>query len=266
MTDAPTPGLPVPVAKIAVRGLRKAFGAKQVLRGLDLEVVRGESLVVIGSSGSGKSVLIKTIMGLIDADEGSIRVDGEEVLGLGRGERARVQRKFGMLFQGAALFDSLPVWENVAFGPLQGGRFARTRARRMAVDALAQVGIARDAADRLPAELSGGMQKRVGLARAIATRPEIVFFDEPTTGLDPVMGAAIDRLIRHVVTSMGVTAVTITHDMACARRIADRVAMIFAGHILWAGPVADLDRSGNPYVDQFVNGRTEGPIRPGARD
>ncbi|MGE0256121.1 MAG: ABC transporter ATP-binding protein [Alphaproteobacteria bacterium] len=269
MTDlvpASAAALPVPVAKIAVRDLRKAFGAKQVLRGLDLDVVRGESLVVIGGSGTGKSVLIKTIMGLIDPDSGSIRVDGEEVTGLGGSARARVRRKFGMLFQGAALFDSLPVWENVAFGPLQTGRLRRGRARDMAIDALAQVGIGAEVAGRLPSELSGGMQKRVGLARAIVTRPEIVFFDEPTTGLDPVMGAAIDRLIRHIVSSLGVTAVTITHDMASARRIADRVAMIFAGHILWAGPVADLDRSGNPYVDQFVNGRTDGPIRPGARD
>jgi phospholipid/cholesterol/gamma-HCH transport system ATP-binding protein len=247
--------------KIEVRGLCKAFGAKQVLNNLDLTVAAGESLVVIGGSGTGKSVLIKNIIGLMEPDSGSIRIDGEEVTQLPPHERERVTRKFGMLFQGAALFDSLSVWENVAFGLLEAQGIGRRAARRAALEAMAMVGLDEDIADRAPAELSGGMQKRAGLARAVATRPEILFFDEPTTGLDPIMGSVIDNLIVKSVRELGATALTITHDMASARRIADKVAMIHEGRIVWHGPVGAIDRSGNEMVDQFINGRASGPIR-----
>jgi phospholipid/cholesterol/gamma-HCH transport system ATP-binding protein len=247
--------------KIRVRGLHKAFGPKQVLRGVDVEVARGSSLVVIGGSGSGKSVLIKTIIGLVAADRGSIEIDGEEVTALSARDRARVTRKFGMLFQGGALFDSLPVWENVAFGLVQAQRMKRAEAMERAIATLAQVGLGPDVAVLRPSELSGGMQKRVSLARAIATQPEIIFFDEPTTGLDPIMGSVIDHLIVDCVKNLGATAVTITHDMASARRIADRVAMIFDGRIIWHGPIGEIDRSGNPYVEQFIHGAADGPIK-----
>ena len=250
-----------PMAKIAVRRLDKAFGAKQVLRALDLDVMPGESLVVIGGSGSGKSVLIKNIIGLLEPDGGSIVIDGEEVTTMAPDDRERVTRKFGMLFQGAALFDSLPVWENVAFALMQVDGIGRRAARERAIATLAQVGLGAEIGDRLPADLSGGMQKRVGLARAIATAPEILFFDEPTTGLDPIMGSIIDNLIGRSVRELGATALTITHDMASARRIADRIAMLYDGHIVWHGPVDDIAGRGNPFVDQFVNGRSDGPIQ-----
>ncbi len=255
---ASTPG---PDVKIAVRGLCKSFGPKQVLRGLDLDVERGKSLAVIGGSGTGKSVLIKNIIGLMEPDSGSIRIDGQEVVGMSPAEREPITRKFGMLFQGAALFDSLPVWENVAFGLMQAQGMGRKDARKAALEAMEQVGLDAVIAERSPAELSGGMQKRVGLARAIATKPEILFFDEPTTGLDPIMGSVIDNLIVKSVHELGATALSITHDMASARRIADNVAMIYEGRIVWHGPVADLDHSGNDMLDQFINGRSDGPIR-----
>ena len=253
MTDA--------VPKISVRGLHKSFGPKHVLRGLDLDVGVGESLVVIGGSGTGKSVLLKNILGLLQPDRGSIRIDGQEVVGMPRAEREQINRKFGMLFQSAALFDSLPVWENVAFGLIQGKGMDRKSARELAIEKLADVGLTADVGDLSPAELSGGMRKRVGLARAIATTPEILFFDEPTTGLDPIMGDVINDLIVHCVRQLGATALSITHDMASARKIADRIAMIYHGEIIWHGPVADIDDSGNDYVDQFIHGRAEGPIR-----
>jgi phospholipid/cholesterol/gamma-HCH transport system ATP-binding protein len=252
---------PGPDVKIAARGLWKSFGSKQVLRGLDLDVERGTSLVVIGGSGTGKSVLMKNIIGLIEPDSGSIRIDGEEVVGIPPVDRERITRKFGMLFQGAALFDSLPVWENVAFGLMQAQGMGRKDARTAALEAMEQVGLDAVIAERSPAELSGGMQKRVGLARAIAAKPEILFFDEPTTGLDPIMGSVIDNLIVKSVQELGATALSITHDMASARRIADNVAMIYEGRIVWHGPVADLDHSGNDMLDQFINGRSDGPIR-----
>jgi phospholipid/cholesterol/gamma-HCH transport system ATP-binding protein len=251
--------------KIQVRGLEKGFGPKEVLRGVDLAVGDAESLVVIGGSGSGKSVLLKCIIGLMEPDAGSIRIDGEEATGLGRRERQELMHKFGMLFQGAALFDSLPVWENVAFGLLQHDRLSRDDAKERAVVTLAEVGLASTVADLFPAELSGGMQKRVGLARAIATRPEILFFDEPTTGLDPIMADVINELIARSVRHLGATAVSITHDLASARKIADRVAMIYEGRIIWQGPVAELEASGNDHVDQFIHGRAEGPIKVDVR-
>jgi phospholipid/cholesterol/gamma-HCH transport system ATP-binding protein len=250
--------------KIVIRGLTKSFGPKRVLQGLDLDVPAGHSLVVIGGSGTGKSVLIKCILGLLEADAGSIRVDGEEVVRADRATMDRLRAKFGMLFQGAALFDSLPVWENVAFGLLAGRRVGRQEARERAVRTLGMVGLTPDVAGLMPAELSGGMQKRVGLARAIAHEPEILFFDEPTTGLDPIMAEVINDLIVRCVEQLGATALSITHDMASVRRIADRVAMLYGGRIVWQGPVEAIDRSGNPFVDQFIHGRAEGPIKVGA--
>jgi phospholipid/cholesterol/gamma-HCH transport system ATP-binding protein len=247
-------------AKIRIRDLHKSFGEKQVLAGIDLDVAEGESLVVIGGSGTGKSVLLKCILGIMQPDRGSIEIDGQEVTGLGRRAREQVMQKFGMLFQGAALFDSLPVWENVAFGLLQVKKLGRTEARTRAVETLARVGLGPDVADLSPAELSGGMQKRVGLARAIATQPEILFFDEPTTGLDPIMADVINELIARSVRQLGATAISITHDLASARKIADRIAMLYRGKIVWQGPVGQIDDSGNAFVDQFIHGRAEGPI------
>ncbi len=247
--------------KIRIRGLTKVFGDKVVLDGIDLDVFPGESFLVIGGSGSGKSVLLKCILGLLHPDAGSIQVDGEEVIGLAGEDLDRVRRKFGMLFQNAALFDSLTVWENVAFGLIQGQHMPREEARVIALEKLAAVGLNEDVGNLMPAELSGGMRKRVGLARAIATEPEIIFFDEPTTGLDPIMGDVIDRLIVKCVKQLGATALSITHDMASARRISDRAAMLYHGQIIWVGPTASIDDSGNPYVDQFINGRAEGPIQ-----
>jgi len=256
MNAAPQPG-----AKIAVRGLRKSFGPKLVLDGIDLDVGERESVVVIGGSGSGKSVMLKCILGLIRPDAGSIKIDGKEVTDLSPTEREHMMRKFGMLFQGGALFDSLPVWENVAFGLIMGHGMARAEAKNVALKKLAAVGLGPDVGELSPAELSGGMQKRVALARAIAAEPEIIFFDEPTTGLDPIMADVINDLIVKCVRELGATAVSITHDMASTRKIADRVAMIYDGRIIWAGPKAEIDNSGNPYVDQFIHGRATGPIQ-----
>ncbi|ABC21212.1 ABC transporter ATP-binding protein [Rhodospirillum rubrum] len=257
MTDTP---------KIELRGLKKAFGPKVVLDGVDLTVGAGESVVIIGGSGTGKSVALKCILGLLRPDSGSILIDGQETVGLRGQDRDKVMAKFGMLFQGAALFDSLPVWQNVAFGLLQGQRMPRRQAKEIAITTLAEVGLGADVADLSPSELSGGMQKRVGLARAIATNPEIIFFDEPTTGLDPIMADVINDLIRTSVRHLGATALTITHDMASASKIADRIAMLYQGKLIWVGPASEVYDSGNPYVDQFVHGRAEGPIRAGLRD
>jgi phospholipid/cholesterol/gamma-HCH transport system ATP-binding protein len=252
---------PTDAAKISLRGVAKSFGAKKVLQGIDLDVAPGESMVVIGGSGSGKSVLLKCILGLMAPDRGSIRVDGEETVGFNDHGRARVMRKFGMLFQGGALFDSLRVWENVAFGPIQSDGMNAGQARDVAVAKLSAVGLGPEIGDLFPSELSGGMQKRVALARAIAREPEIIFFDEPTTGLDPIMADVINDLIVKCVSDLGATAVSITHDMASARKIGHRVGMLYEGRLIWQGPVADIDHSGNAHVDQFIHGRAEGPIR-----
>ena len=247
--------------KIRIRGLQKAFGRKQVLTGVDLDVADGESLVVIGGSGSGKSVLIKCILGLIEPDAGSIQIDGEELVHARSARREALHRRTGMLFQGGALFDSLPVWENVAFGLIATHAADRREAREVAVRKLAQVGLGAEVADLHPAELSGGMQKRVALARAIAIDPEIIFFDEPTTGLDPIMADVINNLIVKTTRHVGATAFSITHDMASARKIADRIAMLFEGKIIWSGSVAEIERCTNAHVDQFIHGRAEGPIK-----
>ncbi len=238
--------------------LHKSFGDKVVLDGVNLSIAKGESMVIIGGSGTGKSVLLKCILGLIKPTSGQILLDGQNVE---RVERDAFLARFGMLFQGGALFDSLPVWQNVAFRLLRGSlKRPRQEARAIAIEKLRRVGLKPDVADLYPAELSGGMQKRVGLARAIAAEPEIIFFDEPTTGLDPIMAGVINELIREIVTEMGATAMTITHDMTSVRAIADKVAMLHGGVIRWTGPVEQMDNSGDPYLDQFIHGRAEGPI------
>jgi phospholipid/cholesterol/gamma-HCH transport system ATP-binding protein len=249
------------VPKIRLRGLSKAFGPKQVLDGVDLDIRAGHGMVILGGSGSGKSVTIKCILGLIEPDAGSIEIDGQNILKLPRQEREALNDRIGMLFQNGALFDSLPVWENVCFKLLAQKRITRARARDKAAEVLAQVGLAASVGDLSPSELSGGMQKRVALARAIAAEPEIIFFDEPTTGLDPIMGAVIDGLIMDVVHRLGATAVSITHDMASARRIGDDAAMIHKGRIIWTGEAAKLGQTGNAMVDQFARGEREGPIQ-----
>ncbi len=247
--------------KVELRGVKKRFGSKVVLDGVDLKIARGESLVVIGGSGTGKSVMIKSVLGILHPEEGQIFVDGEEVTHLRGGARDEYLKKFSMLFQGAALFDSLTVWENVAFGLIQGRGMNRNKARDIAIDKLAKVGLGSDVAKLSPAELSGGMQKRVGLARAIASDPEIIFFDEPTTGLDPIMADVINDLIVSTVKDLGVTTLSITHDMASARKISDRIAMLYKGKIIWEGPTKEIDANGNEYVDQFIHGRAVGPIK-----
>ena len=248
-------------AHIQLNDVRKSFGAKHVLNGVTLAVPKGHSLVVIGGSGTGKSVMLKCILGILQPDSGTIRVAGENVVGLRGKARDDYLQRFGMLFQGAALFDSLPVWENVAFGLIQGRNMARAKARDIAIEKLGQVGLGPEVGQLYPAELSGGMQKRVGLARAIAADPEIIFFDEPTTGLDPIMADVINNLIVDCVKRLGATTISITHDMASARKIADDIAMIHKGQIIWHGEANKVNVSGNAYVDQFIHGRAEGPIQ-----
>jgi phospholipid/cholesterol/gamma-HCH transport system ATP-binding protein len=243
---------------IALSGVHKAFGPNRVLQGVDLTIASGTSMVIIGGSGTGKSVLLKCILGLVHPDRGQITLDGQDVT---KGDRDAFLARFGMLFQGGALFDSLKVWENVAFRLLRGPHaLPKAQARDAAIEKLRRVGLKPETADLFPAELSGGMQKRVGLARAIAAEPQIIFFDEPTTGLDPIMAGVINDLIREIVVEMGVTAMTITHDMSSVRAIADHVAMLHGGVIRWTGPVGDLDATPDPYVQQFIHGRAEGPI------
>ena len=243
---------------ITLTGVTKTFGKNRVLRGLDLTIPSGQSMVIIGGSGTGKSVLLKCILGLVRHDGGAITLDGQDVT---KGDRDAFLARFGMLFQGGALFDSLRVWENVAFRLMRGTtKRPKAEAREIAIEKLRRVGLKPETADLFPAELSGGMQKRVGLARAIAAEPEIIFFDEPTTGLDPIMAGVINDLIREIVTEMGATAMTITHDMTSVRAIADRVAMLHDGVIQWTGPIAELDATADPYVQQFIHGRATGPI------
>ncbi|MCF6304979.1 MAG: ATP-binding cassette domain-containing protein [Rhodobacteraceae bacterium] len=240
---------------IKLRGITKAFGPNQVLRGVDLSIVKGESLVVIGGSGTGKSVLLKCILGIVTPDAGEILLNDKPL------QRDVFLQDFGMLFQGGALFDSLPVWHNVAFRQRQGkDRLSKAAAIELAIGKLRRVGLKPETAFLHPAELSGGMQKRVGLARAIASNPSVIFFDEPTTGLDPIMAGVINELIREIVVEMGATSITITHDMSSVRAIADRVAMLHDGKVRWQGDVEEIDHSGDAYLDQFIHGRAEGPI------
>jgi len=246
--------------KLRIRGLAKSFGDKAVLNGVDLDIPAGTSMVMIGGSGSGKSVLVKCILGLIEPDAGVIELDGRDLLTMQPDARDAARAQIGMLFQNGALFDSLPVWENVAFGLLARNDIGRAEARGRASTILGQVGLAPTVGDLWPSELSGGMQKRVALARAIAATPELMFFDEPTTGLDPIMGAVIDGLIVDCVKRLGSTALAITHDMASACRIGDAAAMIYEGRIIWSGPAAALMTSGNPVVEQFTHGRRDGPM------
>ncbi len=246
--------------KIILDNVSKAFGDNNVLNGMSLNIPAGKSTVVIGGSGTGKSVMLKCILGLLDADKGSILIDGKESVGCDTKTRSAFMKKFGMLFQGAALFDSLRIWENVAFGLIHGQGMDKKQAREIAIEKIRSVGLSPDVAELFPAEMSGGMQKRVGLARAVATSPEVIFFDEPTTGLDPIMADVINDLIIDQVKDLGATALSITHDMASARKIADYIAMIFEGRIIWSGAVDDLDHSGNKYVEQFIHGRADGPI------
>lgn len=251
--------------KISIRGLEKSFGDKKVLRGLNLEIADGRSLVLVGLSGSGKSVLLKGILGLIQPDKGEIDIDGVDVLRLSARDRAKRTRQIGMLFQGSALFDSLKVWENVAFRLLYAERKSNRSARAKAIDSLAQVGLAPEVGELSPAELSGGMQKRVALARAIAADPKVLFFDEPTSGLDPITADVINSLIVDRVRALGATAISITHDMASAKKIADEVAMIYEGVIIWRGTPAEMETTDNPMVAQFVQGRADGPIKMALR-
>ena len=243
---------------IRLEDVHKSFGSNRVLRGLNLEIAKGTSMVIIGGSGTGKSVALKCVLGLVTPDQGRILVDGKDAT---QGDRDAFLARFGMLFQGGALFDSLSVWQNVAFRLLRGPlKRPKDEAREIAIEKLRRVGLKPEVADQFPAELSGGMQKRVGLARAIAAEPEIIFFDEPTTGLDPIMSGVINELIREIVVEMGATAMTITHDMTSVRAIADNVAMLHDGVIKWTGPVKQMDNSGDPYLDQFIHGRADGPI------
>ena len=243
---------------IELSGVHKSFGPKQVLRGVDLTIRQGESMVIIGGSGTGKSVLLKCILGLIRHDSGAITLEGDDVRTV---ERDALLARFGMLFQGGALFDSLNVWQNVAFRLLRGSlKRPAAEAREIAIEKLRRVGLTPDVADLFPSELSGGMQKRVGLARAIAAEPDVIFFDEPTTGLDPIMAGVINELIREIVVEMGATAMTITHDMSSVRAIADHVAMLHDGVVKWTGPVARMDDATDPFLHQFITGSAEGPI------
>ncbi len=252
---------PTPSLKIQLQGLTKSFGSKKVLRGTNLDVKTGRSLVVIGGSGTGKSVMIKCILGLIRPDSGEILIDGQNTVGHKGRDRDTLMQQFGMLFQGGALFDSLRVWENVAFRLIQAQKMDKDQARMIALEKLRAVGLGPNVGDLYPSELSGGMQKRVSLARAIAANPKVIFFDEPTTGLDPITADVINELIVECVKNLGATALSITHDMGSVRKIADEVAMIYDGQIIWHDSVEKLDHSGNPYVDQFIHGRGTGPIK-----
>ncbi|WP_370237519.1 MULTISPECIES: ABC transporter ATP-binding protein [Henriciella] len=247
---------------LQLKGVEKSFGSNQVLRGVDIDVAPGNSLVVLGGSGSGKSVMLKNALGLMTPDAGQILFNGEDVTHDQGREREAMRARIGMLFQSGALFDSLTVWENVAFRLLNAEKMKRSDAKERAIETLKKVRLGSSVADLYPAEISGGMQKRVALARAIITKPDLIFFDEPTTGLDPITADAINDLILEQVKALGAAAVTITHDMASARKVADEIAMLFEGRIIWRGPAASIENSGNAHVDQFVNGRADGPIQP----
>lgn len=245
---------------INLQNVTKNFGANHVLRGIDLDIPAGGSVVVIGPSGTGKTVLLKTLIGVYAPDGGSLTVDGTEVIGLDGVARRALYGRFGMLFQKSGLFDSLPVWENVAFRLLQQDGMRRKDARDRAIEKLGLVGLAPGEADLFPSELSGGMQKRVGIARAMAADPDVLLLDEPTAGLDPIMSNIINDLILEVMEKTGATVVSVNSDMRGAARTAQTAAMVYDGRFIWTGPTADMQDSGNEYVDQFVNSRAEGPI------
>ncbi len=249
-------------ALLELKDVHKSFGPKQVLKGVDIDVAPGKSLVVLGGSGSGKSVMLKNALGLMTPNKGQIIFDGDDVTHNQGKAREAMRARIGMLFQSAALFDSLTVWENIAFRLLNSDGMKRKDAKERAIETLKQVRLGSDVADLTPAEISGGMQKRVGLARAIVSKPELIFFDEPTTGLDPITADAINDLIVEQTKALGAAAISITHDMASARKIADEIAMLFEGKIIWRGPASMIDNSGNDHVDQFVHGRADGPIQP----
>ncbi len=246
--------------KIKVEGLARGFGSKQILKGVNFEVKEGESLVIVGGSGSGKSVCIKTITTLLDLHQGEITIDGIKLSTITSKEKGKLMSKIGFLFQGGALFDSLTIWENVAFRLINVNKINKNKAKKIAIEKLKMVGLAKNVADLYPSELSGGMQKRASLARSIATDPEIIFFDEPTTGLDPIMADVINDLIVKNSKELGATTVTITHDMHSARKIADKVAMLYEGKIIWFGDIKDIDNSKNKYLEQFIAGSSNGPI------
>lgn len=249
-------------ALLELKDVHKSFGPKQVLKGVNLDVAPGKSLVVLGGSGSGKSVMLKNALGLMTPNSGQILFDGVDVTHNQGKTREAMRARIGMLFQSGALFDSLTVWENVAFRLLNSDGLKRKDAKARAIESLKQVRLGSDVADLTPAEISGGMQKRVGLARAIVSKPELIFFDEPTTGLDPITADAINDLIVEQTKALGAAAISITHDMASARKIADEIAMLFEGKIIWRGPASQIDNSGNEHVDQFVHCRADGPIQP----
>jgi len=247
-------------AKIKIENLKKSFAGKDILKGVTVEVAEQESLVIIGTSGCGKSVTLKCLLGLITPDSGTIAIDGVDTSGQSRAAREAMLHRFGMTFQFGALFDSLPIWENITFRLRQKVKMSKQEARDIARDIVGQLGLGAHVIDQYPAELSGGMQKRVALARAVADKPEILLFDEPTSGLDPITGGVIDNLIKDSVKRLGATAITISHDMASVRRIADKVAMIHNGVVIWCGPVEQMDNTGIPEVDQFVHGKANGPL------
>ncbi len=251
--------------KIELKNVKRHFGSKKVLDGVNLTVEEGESVVIIGGSGTGKSVTLKCILGLLTPQEGDVLFDGASVLNISKRERKNINNNIGMLFQHAALFDSLNIWQNVAFGLIYGQGMAKEKAYPIAIDRLADVGLGEDVAPLMPDEVSGGMRKRIGLARAIASKPDVIFFDEPTTGLDPITGDVINDLIRVCVNSIGATALSITHDMSSVRKIADKVAMLYQGEIIWFGTVKEMDKTSNPYIKQFINGSAEGPIKTNPR-
>ncbi len=245
--------------KLEICNLHKAFGPKVILTGLDLEVYEGEVLCIIGKSGTGKSVVMKHLVGILQPDAGDIFVDGINYTEAGEEERIRIQEKYCILFQGAALFDSMNIYDNIAFG-MRRKDIAEEEIARQVPELLEEVGL-RNIEGKKPSELSGGMQKRVGLARAIAIRPEIMLYDEPTTGVDPITGGAVDRLILKMRDKYRITSLVVTHDMKSAYRIADRVAMLYEGKIIFTGTPEEVQQTDNPYVRQFIEGRAHGPIQ-----
>lgn len=247
--------------KFSIKNLKKSFGEKQILQGVDLDIFPGESVVIIGGSGTGKSVLLKCLLGLLHADSGSMQMDGQEIRHETRAQNTARLEDIGVVFQGSALFDSLKVWENVAFRLIYAQHMNRKQAKEIALTKLAEVGLSEEVGELSPAEISGGMQRRVALARAIATQPHVLFFDEPTAGLDPIFSSVINELIRNCVKNLGATALTITHDMKSARRVADRIAMLYEGKIIWSGRADEIDTCDNLYVQQFVQGLPVGPIQ-----